>query len=138
MGTVLRTKQTPIVEHSLDVGHFTFYRNIVVGSFAEGVHVTFDNATIPIQIATQLYGSGEPIVYISHRKNSYSMDPVGYKEVIDLFPNFRAFGIVALNKRRRMLANLERLFIKKPIRVFDTLDAALTWAEEILAQEINP
>jgi hypothetical protein len=135
MGTVLRTKQTPIVEHNLDVGKFTFYQNIIVGEFAEGIHVTFENAAIPIQIATQLYGTEEPIIYISHRKNSYSMDPVGYKEVIDLFPNFRAFGIAALNKRRRLLANLERLFIKKPIRVFNTMEAALIWAEEILAQE---
>lgn len=137
MGTSITTKQTPIVEHNLDVGHFTFYQNILVGEFAEGVHVTFENATIPIQIATQLYGEEKPIIYISHRKNSYSMDPVGYKEVVDLFPNFRAFGIVAQNKRRRMLANLERLFIKKPIRVFDNLDAALIWAEEFLKEQVK-
>ncbi len=138
MGTTTPTKQTPIVEHSLEVGHFTFYQNIVVGVFSEGVHATFENATIPIQIATQLYGTEEPIIYISHRKNSYSMDPVGCREVVDLFPNFKAFGIVALNKRRRMLANLERLFIKKPIRVFDNLEAAFIWAEELLMQETKP
>lgn len=134
MGTSLRTKLTPIVEHSLDVGRFTFYQNIIVGEFSEGVHVTFENATIPIQIATQLYGDKEPIIYISHRKHSYSMDPVGYKEVVELFPNFKAFGIVAQNKRRRMLANLERLFIKKPIRVFDNLESALSWATEFLRE----
>ena len=134
MSTIIRTAQTPIAEHNLDVGRFTFYKNIIVGEFSEGVHVTFENAAIPIQIATQLYGAENPIIYISHRKNSYSMDPVGYKDVVELFPNFRAFGIVAQNKRRRMIANLERLFIKKPIRVFDNLESALSWATEFLQE----
>ncbi|MFK7811047.1 MAG: hypothetical protein AB8B59_01045 [Maribacter sp.] len=132
---VTQKKIIPLVEHQLDIGNFTFYRNIIIGEFKEGIHVTFENATIPIQIATQLYSSEEPIIYISHRKNSYSMDAVGYKEVVDLFPNFMAFGIVAKNKRRRMLAHLERLFIKKPIRVFEDLDDALFWAREFLKKE---
>ena len=132
MGNVIQTKQEPIVQHRLDIGNFTFYPNILVAEFSEGVHVSFENATIPIQIATQMFGDKKPLIYISHRKNSYSMDPVGYKEVVDLFPNFMAFGIIAQTKRRRMIANLERLFIKKPIRVFDNLEDTLVWAEGFL------
>ena len=138
MRTSIKIKQTPIAEHRLDIGNFIFYQNIMVGEFAEGVHVTFEKAAFPIQIATQLYGEGKSFIYISHRKNSYSMDPVGYKELVDLYPNFIAFGIVAQNKRRRMIANLERLFIDKPIRVFDTMDNGLLWAEEVLSQNIQP
>jgi hypothetical protein len=135
MGTTIHTTRTPIAEHKLDIGLFTFYQNILVGEFAEGVHVTFENAAIAIQIATQFYGTEAPFLYISHRKHSYSMNPVGYKEVLELFPNFKAFGIVAKNKRGRMLANLERLFVKKPIRVFDNLEEALLWAEGLLQQD---
>lgn len=135
MGNVIQTRQKPIVQHRLDIGNFTFYPNIIVGEFSEGVHVSFENATIPIQIATQLFGDKKPLIYISNRKNSYSMNPVGYKEVVDLFPNFKAFGIIAQTKRRRMLANLESVFIKKPMRVFDNLEDALSWAEEILKTE---
>lgn len=134
MDTTTPIVQIPIAEHNLEVGRFFFYPNIVVGEFNEGVHVTYENATIPIQIATEIYGGEVPIVYISHRLHSYAMDPVGYKEVVELFPNFKAFGIVAESKRRRMLANLERLFIKKPIRVFSNLDDALKWAETIVEQ----
>lgn len=135
MGIEINTKQLLIAEHKLDIGNFSFYKNVIVGEFSEGVHVTHENAIVPIQIATQLYGSKEPIIYISHRKYSYSMDPVGYKETVALFPNFIAFGIVTQNKRTRMLANLERLFIKRPIRLFNTLDEALVWAEEFLLNE---
>ncbi len=123
--------QRPIAEHDLDVGKFTFYSNVLVVEFNEGVHVTFENAAFPIQVAHEIYGSDKPIVYISHRIHSYSMDPMGYREVIELFPNFKAFAIVAQQKRRRMLAHLERLFIKKPIRVFDNLESAMLWAEEM-------
>jgi len=126
------TKPTPIAEHNLDMGRFVFYPNFVVGEFNEGVYATFETAIVPIQLALEIYGNDKPVVYISHRLHSYAVDPVGYKEVYDLFPNFEGFAIVATNKRRRMLAHLERLFIKKPIRVFNNLDSAMLWAEEII------
>lgn len=130
-----RIAQKPIVSHDLDIGRFIFYPNIVVGEFNEGIHATVENTALPIQMATEIYGVEEPIIYISHRLNSYSMDAVGYGKVVHLFPNFKAFAIVAQNKRRRMLANLERMFIKKPTRVFDNLEDAIKWAEEILEKE---
>lgn len=126
------TTQKLIVEHELEIGKFLFYTNIVVGEFYEGVHVTKENAIEPIYISQQIYGEYKPIVYISHRLNSYSMDPVGYKEVIEMFPNFKGFAIVSKNKYRRMLASLEKLFIKKPIGVFDNMDSAFFWADKLL------
>ena len=126
------TRQKFIVEHKLDIGKFVFYTNIVVGEFYEGVHVTKENATEPIQIALQIYGDKEPIVYISHRLHSYSMDPVGYGEVVKMFPNFIGFAIVSQNRYRRMLANIEKLFIKKPIGVFYDMESAFDWAEGLL------
>jgi len=130
-----RIEQKLIVEHILDIGKFLFYTNVVVGEFYEGVHVTKENATQPIEIASQLYGDTEPIVYISHRLHSYSMDPVGYGEVVKMFPNFIGFAIVSQNRYRRMLASIEKLFIKKPIGVFYDMDAAFVWAESLLEKE---
>lgn len=126
------TRQKFIIEHNLEVGKFLFYDNIVVGEFYQGVHVTKENAIEPIHIAQQIYGDYKPIIYISHRVNSYSMDPVGYMEVVEMFPNFKGFAIVSQNKYRRMIASLEKLFIKKPIGVFDNMDSAFFWAEKLL------
>lgn len=128
----IQTKPIPIAEYHLDVGNFTYYPNFMVGEFKEGIYVTFESAIVPIQLAIEIYGNDKPLIYISHRLHSYAMDPVGYKEVIELFPNFKGFGIVAKNKRRRMIANLEKLFIKKPIRVFENLDSAMVWAEKLI------
>ena len=133
MGTT-PVAENAIATHNLNLGRFIFYPNLIVGEFAEGVHVTFDNAALLIQMATQVYGSEEPIVYIWHRINSYSANLVAYKEVLELFPNFKAMAVVSQNRRRRMLANLERLFIKSPLRVFDTMDDAVKWAQAILQQ----
>ncbi|WP_273568921.1 hypothetical protein [Maribacter halichondriae] len=125
-------KQKLIIEHELDIGRFLFYTNIVVGEFYEGVHVTKENAIEPIQLAQQIYGTTEPIVYVSHRLNSYSMDPVGYGEVVKMFPNFIGFAIVSQNRYRRMLASIEKLFIKKPIGVFHDMESAFNWSQDLL------
>lgn len=126
-------KQIPIAVHDLDIGKFTIYPNIIVSEFKEGVHVDFENAAYAIQLAQIAFGTENPVIYISHRSNSYSWNPLQYREVVDLFPNFIAFAIVSQNKRRRMVALLEKLLIKKPIAVFDNMDAAIEWAEELLA-----
>lgn len=136
MGTNAQIHQKPIVEHTFDIGQFVYYPNIVVGVVNEGLHVTFETAVYPLQAGEQLYGNDKPFVYISHRLHSYSIDPIGYLEAVKLFPNLKAFAIVAKNKRQRMLAHLERLFMKKPIKVFDDLESAFAWAEELL--EKNP
>lgn len=130
--TSVRAKQIPISVHNLDVGKFTIYQNILVSEFKEGIHVNFENTALLIQIAQMAFGSEKPVVYISHRCNSYSINPVNYREYSELFPNFMGLAIVAQNKRRRMLAKLERFFIKKPIEVFDNMEDAFNWAEEML------
>ncbi len=126
------TQQKLILEHRLDIGRFLFYTNMVVGEFDEGVHVTKRSAAEAIEIALQLYAGRTSIIYISHRLNSYSMDPVGYGEVVKMFPNFIGFAVVSQNRYRRMLAAIEKLFIKKPVGVFYDLEAAFTWAEDLL------
>jgi len=126
------TKQKIIVEHNLEIGKFLFYTNIMVSEFYEGVHVTKENATEIILNTKQIYGDYKPFVYISNRRHSYSMDTMGYKEVTDMFPNFKGLAIVSQNKYRRMMASLEKLFIKKPIGVFDNMNSAFFWAEKLL------
>lgn len=129
------TKLNPVVEKTFEVGHFLYYPNYIVGKFNEGVHVTKKNAAEPIQLAQEIYGEDKPVVYISHRVHSYSMDPVGYQEVSEMFPNFKGFAIVSKNKYRRMIAKLEKLFIKKPIAVFYDMDKAFEWADTLVNNE---
>ena len=136
METTTGLQSQLIAEHRLEIGNFQFYTNIIVGEFAEGVHVTRLNALKPIQLAQKTYEDNRPFVYISNRLNSYSIDPVGYTEVVGMFPNFKGFAIVSQNKYRRMLAAVEKLFIKKPISVFHNIEEAFEWSNELLEKEL--
>ncbi|MEO1010467.1 MAG: hypothetical protein AAFX53_04125 [Bacteroidota bacterium] len=130
---IVQVRNKLIKEYVGEIGRFRYYEHIVVGEIEKGIHVTFEKAVVPLQIGEQIYGTEKPFVYISHRLNSYSMDPIGYRDAIKLFPNFKGFAIVAQSNRRRMLAHLEKAFMKKPIGVFDNLQSAFFWAEKLLA-----
>lgn len=132
MGATTKTKRNIITTIETDIGRFDYYSNMVVAEVKEGAHVGTDEAIEPLQAGAQVFGYGVNFVYISHRLNSYSIDPTGYYEAASMFPNFKALAIVATNRRRRMLANLERLFMKRPIYVFSNLEDAFQWAEEYL------
>lgn len=134
MDTIADLKQKPLVEHKIDLGRFVFYENVSIAEISEGTHVTFEKVSDMLRIAEDVYGNDTPFVYISNRINSYSIDPLGYYEAIKLFPNLKAYAIVSQNKQRRMLAVLEKLFIKKPIRVFNNLENAFDWSEQIIAK----
>ena len=134
MDTLSESKQKPLVEYKVDLGRFVFYQNISIAEVREGTHVTYEKVANMLQYAEDVYGNDIPFVYISNRIHSYSIDPLGYYEAIKLFPNLKAYAIVSQNDRRRMLAVLEKLFIKKPIRVFDDMEKAFEWAEQIIAK----
>jgi len=136
MGATSTVKRKIITTLETEIGRFDYYSNMVVAEVKEGVHVTFDASIEPLQAGAQVFGYGVDFVYISHRLHSYSIDPTGYYEAASMFPNFKALAIVATNKRRRMLANLERLFMKRPIHVFSSLDDAFRWAEKFLEQKV--
>jgi hypothetical protein len=126
-------KQTVNKQYDLEVGKFTFYPNIIICEFKEGVHVTFENSAFPMQLAQMAFGVEIPVVYISHRTSLYSWDPVRYQEVLELFPNIIALAMVAENKKLYNLAMKERQLVPKPIALFDNMNSCLDWAKEMLS-----
>ncbi|CAM3403928.1 hypothetical protein [Zobellia roscoffensis] len=127
-------KHELLAEHDFGFAKFWFYPNFLVGEFAEGADVSKIQSLGPIRVLKRYYGKSTPFIYISHRKNSYSMDPMGYKDIVDMFPNLMGMAIVSQNKYRRMIATLERMFIKKPIAVFHELDEAYDWVVQNLEE----
>ncbi len=134
MGTATSINQQPIVEYVLETAKVVLYQNIVVVVGTEGTHVTYEKVTNVLRIVKEIYGTDIPFVYISNRIHSYSIDPLAYYEAIKLFPNLKAYAIVSHNKRSRTLAVLEKLFMKKSIRVFDELEKAFEWAEQMITK----
>lgn len=126
-------KQTVINQHDLEVGKFTFFPNIIICEFKEGVHVTFENSAYPMQLAQMAFGTETPIIYISHRTSLYSWEPVRYKEMLELFPNIIGLAMVAEDKKLYDLAMKERQLVTKPIALFDDMNDCIAWAEELLS-----
>ncbi|MBT2163478.1 hypothetical protein [Zobellia barbeyronii] len=134
METPLPTTSKLLTEEDFGFAKFWFYPNFLVGEFADGADVSKEDSIGPITSIKRVYGATIPFIYISNRKNSYSMDPMGYKEIVDMFPNLMGMAIVSENKYRRMIATLEKMFIKKPIGVFHELDEAFEWATQNIQQ----
>ncbi|MUH37255.1 STAS/SEC14 domain-containing protein [Zobellia amurskyensis] len=136
METPLPIKHELLDEHDFGFAKFWFYPNYIVGEFAEGADVSKEDSIGPITFIKRIYSTTVPFIYISNRKNSYSMDPMGYKDIVDMFPNLIGMAIVSDNKYRRMIATLEKMFIKKPIGVFHKLEEAYEWATQNI-EELN-
>jgi len=136
MGATTKIDKELITSLETEIGQFDYYSNMVIAEVYEGAHVTFEAALEPLQTGAQVFGYRTNFVYISYRRNSYSIDPTGYYEAANMFPNLKALAIVATNRRRRMLANLERLFMKRPIHVFSNLEDAIKWSENFLENQI--
>ena len=77
------------------------------------------------------YFNNTQFVYITHRINSYSVDPAIYKEVSKI-DNLVGFSVVSKNFMAKSTAQIEKLFLAKPFEIFDTLPEAITWAQNIM------
>ena len=131
----LRSIQKPITTHQTEIGQFILYPNIIVGEIYQGIHITYENTLPVVHLCRQYYDNDEPVVYISNREYSYSKDPLGFLKALKQFPNIIAFSIVAQSKQGKMVAKLERFFVKRPLVIFDTLEDAFLWAENFLEQK---
>ncbi len=121
-----------INKHKLAIGLFYFYKNHIVSEIKEGVIVTHENCFELFQLITNHYGTTTPFVYISNRKNSYSFVPTGHFKTAKLFPNFAGYGVVTYDSINTKVATLEQSFLENETKIFDNLDDAIIWVDEII------
>ncbi|WP_299437689.1 hypothetical protein [uncultured Aquimarina sp.] len=126
-----------INKHKLAIGLFYFYNNHIVSEIKEGGIVTFENSTDLFKLIHSYYGTTTPFVYISNRKNSYSFVPTGHFKTSKLFPNFMGYGVVAYDAINNKVATLEQSFVETDTKIFDTLDDAMIWIDEIILPLLN-
>lgn len=122
-----------IAEHELDFGRFRFYKNLIIGEIFEGARMNFDKALPLLAIAALYYSEEKPLVYLSDRKTSYSLDPTMHREINKLFPFLLGYGVIVYNDLNVQVAELEQRFLCCPSGVFHSLDEALAWAQELIA-----
>jgi len=80
---------------------------------------------------TETYFSDKHFVYITHRLNSYSVNPQIYFETSKI-ENLKGFAVVSSNYKAKVNAKVEQMFFKKPFKIFTELEDAVAWVDEIL------
>lgn len=109
-----------------------FIGQIAIATIGEGVHVDYDTSIIITQTCID-YFKNKPFVYLTHRKNSYSVDVTKYTYINDL-NNLKGFGVISTSLSARN-AEIESLFISIPFEIFDTLEEGIKWANTILEND---
>ena len=109
-----------------------FTGQIAIATIGEGVHVDYDTSRIITQTCID-YFKNKPFVYLTHRKNSYSVDVTKYTYINDL-NNLKGFGVISTSLSARN-AEIESLFISIPFEIFDTLEEGIKWANTILEND---
>ncbi|MEW7292664.1 hypothetical protein [Aquimarina sp. 2304DJ70-9] len=124
-----------IKKHDLNIGSVSFYKNFVISEMKEGIIFDYDNATRLLELCNEYYGKKIPFIYISNRINSYSISPTGHFKSSKMFPNLKGYGVVSYNSINNGVAKLEQSFLNIPTNIFNNLEDAIRWTEEIITPD---
>lgn len=119
-------KKTVIVrEYLLDVGKIQVFDNYMVSIFEEGATLTLERAYQIIGISEIHFRDGN-FGFISHRVNSYAIDPTVYTYLRQL-DNLKAYAVVSTKEVDMHNFHIEKLFYKKPMKFFVDYQNGLEW-----------
>lgn len=124
-----------IINNSLGFCELTFYEYYVISVVLEGVNLTSE-LSLKISAVILNFYKGKPFTYITHRKHSYSLDPLIYKNTSQV-ENLIAFGVVTQDYYNEQNTEVERLFLKKPYMVFPSLLEAKNWATLVYKKHLS-
>lgn len=113
-----------------DFCEITVYDHFVVFEINEGVNITPDHNYALMNVKESFFLE-KPFVYISHRVNSYSVDPQIYYETTRI-DTLKGFAVVSNNYLAKKNAQIEKRFFNKPFEIFSTLEEAISWAKAII------
>ncbi|WP_235841580.1 hypothetical protein [Confluentibacter sediminis] len=118
--------------HYYDIGHaevFVF-DHFIIKQVKEGQSSDLLN-TSELETIVKEHFENKNMVYISNRVNSYSVNPLVYKE-FEKIPNLIAIAVVPHSNSMRLSAELESKFFNKPFEIFENLNTAVSWANRII------
>jgi hypothetical protein len=101
----------------------------------EGVTVTPEHNSVLLNVVNSYYKNTR-FVYITHRLNSYAVNPAVYRETSKI-KNLAGFCVVSNDYKAKRNAEIEKLFLNKPFEIFDTIEEAVIWANTITNTQHN-
>ena len=115
-------------EIKLEFGSAYVHDNILIAKLNEGILFNVESNQKLLDLASELFKENE-YGYISHRVNSYAVDPMVYFESANT-RNLKAIAVVSENEiTRRNAEEVEKKFYKNnnSFQVFQTLEEAVQW-----------
>mgnify|MGYP000731186223 CR=1 FL=1 len=120
--------------HTFEFGVVQLFENYLIVTMNRGITVIPEYNDILLELANTHY-KDKPFVYITHRKNSYAVDPAVYKRTSKI-ENLVGFAVVSKKEIDSKTVPVEKLFFTKPFQLFEDKDEAIAWAE-MLTKEAN-
>lgn len=102
-------------ELKFDFCNMNIYDNYMVVVMNEGVTINPSHNKILLNIV-DTYFNNKNFVYITHRINSYSVDPAIYFETSKI-KNLVGFAVVSKDYKAKSNAEIEKLFFNKPFEI---------------------
>ena len=115
-------------EIKLDFGSAYVHENILIAKLDEGILFDVESNQNLLDLGAEIF-HGKNYGYISHRVNSYAVDPMVYFESANV-SNLKAIAVVSDNEiTRRNADEVEKKFYKDNncFGVFQTLEEAVEW-----------
>lgn len=116
----------------LDFGVVWIEDKFLISELYEGVLLDVKHNRKILALGLETF-KGEAYGYISHRINSYAVDPMVYRESAE-HAQLRAIAVVSNKEIVRKSAQLEKNFYinKNCFQIFSSLEEAKTWIKEAI------
>lgn len=115
-------------EIELDFGKVFIHENVLVAKLDEGILFDLESNKKLLEIGSEVFKDAD-YGYISHRVNSYAVDPMVYMESANV-NNLKAIAVVSESEMTRRNADaVEKKFYKDNncFGVFQSLEEATEW-----------
>tara|TARA_R100000935_G_scaffold8302_1_gene17299 strand:- start:11458 stop:11841 length:384 start_codon:yes stop_codon:yes gene_type:complete len=123
----------PIKTLFYEFGEIELYDTYLITTMKQGITVIPEYNHELVKLANSHF-AGKYFGYITHRKNSYAVDPSVYYKTSEI-ENLAAFAVVSKNPIAEQTVAVEKIFLDKPFQLFSELDSAITWVTEVVKMQ---
>ncbi|MEC3908750.1 hypothetical protein VOI54_17110 [Tamlana sp. 2201CG12-4] len=107
------------------LGDVFYFSHFAIIEFNEGVHIDIHNSTGILDDLIDYFGVSRPFGIISNRINSYSVDILDAKSIVNKIENLHTYAVVAHDLASQMSAEIERSFCLSENIIYSCLDEAI-------------
>ncbi|MBQ4821256.1 hypothetical protein [Aquimarina sp. MMG016] len=118
--------------YDLGFAKVEIHDDYLINTISEGFVVMPEHNKILLDFVEEHFGD-KHFIYISHRINSYSVNPTVYHETTKI-KNLIGMAIVSKNQKQKSLCEIESSFYGKDLKHFTLIEDALTWKDFLLSR----